>query len=350
MNIAFVNSTKKWGGVKTWTLEFAARLQQAGNYVYIYGRQPEFIAKAQNVGLQSSNVTFGPDFNPLAILFFLREFKKHKIETVVLNVGKDLATAGLAAKMLGLPIVQRIGLPNDIAPKAKAKWLHKILNPYFLCPCEFIADGFCACLPWVNNTRVKVILNGKTPSDKPVTANTPRKLIVTQQINPDKDHKTLLRALSMVKTPFMLEIVGRGSCENELKALAHELGLQDKIIWRGFSSNVEELLGQADIFLLASLCEGLPNTLLEALSVGLLPICRNVGGVKEVWPDELDKWLLPFEANAETFGRAIEHALALSDEELLAAKHIARRACTEHCNIEVQAALLERWLREIVKK
>lgn len=350
MNIAFVNSTKKWGGVKTWTLEFAARLKQAGNSVYIYGRQPEFIAKAENMGLEARAVNFGMDLSPMTVAFFTRQFKMHNIEIVVLNVGKDLSTAGLAAKMLGLPIVQRIGLPGDIAPKAKAKWLHKILNPHFLCPCQYIADGFCETLPWVNRDRVKVVLNGKTPSNRPVKTNFPRKLIVTQQINPDKDHKTLLRALTLVKTPFVLEVVGRGSYEEKLKDLACELGLQDKIIWRGFSCNVEELLEQADIFLLASLCEGLPNTLLEALSIGLLPVCRDVGGVKEVWPAKLNDWLLPLEADAPAFARAIERALALSDEELLAAKQLARQTCQENCNLEVQAALLDSWLRKIAIK
>ena len=46
MNIAFVNSTFGWGGVKTWYLQFAERLAKRGNHVFVYGRQPEFIDAA----------------------------------------------------------------------------------------------------------------------------------------------------------------------------------------------------------------------------------------------------------------------------------------------------------------
>ena len=54
MNIAFVNSTFGWGGVKTWYLQFAERLAKRGNHVFVYGRQPEFIdaaRKTKNINL-----------------------------------------------------------------------------------------------------------------------------------------------------------------------------------------------------------------------------------------------------------------------------------------------------------
>ena len=47
MNIAFVNATIRWGGVKTWTLDFGESLRDKGHAVFIYGRQPEFIEAAR---------------------------------------------------------------------------------------------------------------------------------------------------------------------------------------------------------------------------------------------------------------------------------------------------------------
>jgi hypothetical protein len=62
MNIAFINSTHKWGGVKTWILDFAQELSKKTHRIYIYGRQKEFINKSLKFGLDAQKVNFGIDF------------------------------------------------------------------------------------------------------------------------------------------------------------------------------------------------------------------------------------------------------------------------------------------------
>ena len=351
MNIAFVSSTKKWGGVKTWYLEYALLLQGSGHTISMYARQPEFLEKAARCLKNVSAVDFGIDFNPAAILRFYREFKRSRVDVVIVNVGKDLSTAGVAARMLGIPVIQRIGLPDDIRPAARPRLLHRYVDPFFLCPCAYIAEGLLKGQPWLNASRVKVILNGKIPSSHRLTVKRPLRLIATQQLNQDKGHLTLLKAAADLRDEnFTLDIVGSGKIEAELKQAAFELGLSDKVIWHGFSSNVEAKLEQADIFLLASLSEGLPNTLLEALAAGLIPICRDVGGVKEVWPQSMARWMLPYEADHLDFAQKIRNALQLPDDELLALKTAARHTCETVCNQIEQAKLLEQWLLEIIEK
>ena len=87
MNIAFVNSTFGWGGVKTWYLQFAERLAKRGNHVFVYGRQPEFIDAARKRVGHGEQVSFGADLNPSALRFFYNEFKKHDIDVVITNIG-----------------------------------------------------------------------------------------------------------------------------------------------------------------------------------------------------------------------------------------------------------------------
>lgn len=109
----------------------------------------------------------------------------------------------------------------------------------------------------------------------------------------------LLRALSRVSEPFELHIWGKGREEEGLRRLVQELGLSDCIVWHGFSMNIMDDLQVGDIFLLASYSEGLPNTLLEGMAAGLLPITREVGGVAEVIPEALRRWMLPYEAKED---------------------------------------------------
>lgn len=57
--------------------------------------------------------------------------------------------------------------------------------------------------------------------------------------------------------------------------------LNERIIYLGERSDVRDLLAESDAFCLPSIWEGMPVTLLEALSVGCIPICSPVGGIPE---------------------------------------------------------------------
>ena len=104
--------------------------------------------------------------------------------------------------------------------------------------------------------------------------------------------------------------------------------------------NIMDNLQVGDIFLLASYSEGLPNTLLEGMAAGLLPITREVGGVAEVIPEALRRWMLPYDLFAETISAAIN----LPDTELLKLREWARETCRTRFDIDVQAEKLENWL------
>lgn len=58
--------------------------------------------------------------------------------------------------------------------------------------------------------------------------------------------------------------------------------LTERIVYLGERSDVRDLLAESDAFCLPSIWEGMPVTLLEALSVGCIPICSPVGGIPEV--------------------------------------------------------------------
>ena len=356
MNIAFVNATIRWGGVKTWTLDFGESLRDKGHAVFIYGRQPEFIEAARRRVGHGERMNFGADLNPLTIRRFCRIFRENAIDVVIVNIEKDLATAGAAARLLGIPTVQRIGLPTDIPHRLKTRLLHAWIRPRFLCPCRYIAEGFLRLLPYVRENDVRVVLNGKKPvaSDAACRLHAPRRFVCTQQLSHDKGHAVLLRAFAELRArrpdlDFEVHVHGTGKEEAPLKTLCSRLHLDASVVWRGFSSSVQDTLPENDIFLLASLSEGLPNTLLEGMAAGLLPICRDVGGVREVLSPGLDPWVLPFDADEHAFCAAMTAALDLSDDALLDLRREARaqRNCFD---LESRADELAAWLGTLTDK
>lgn len=347
MRIAWINTTIKWGGVKTWMLAFAREMRERGHENFAWARPGVFIDRCRVELGHGEALSFGPDFNPLAVARFAREFGSKRIDAVVINVGKDLTTAGVAARLLNIPVVQRIGLPNDIAPKRHVRWTHQWVRPHFLCPCRFIAEGFRRRLSYVRQEDVHVLLNGKTPAAACPPPGSPRRLVMTSQLNAEKAHMTVLEALRDVPEDFRLKIVGTGNLDAELQEHARAWGLAERVTFRGFRADVEAELAAADVFVLSSQSEGLPNTLLEAMACGVLPVSRDVGGVREIWPPELEEFLLPPKAGPGEFREALRRVLTLSDEELQRRKEQARTACRERFHFKKQAQAFEAWLAGI---
>ena len=80
-----------------------------------------------------------------------------------------------------------------------------------------------------------------------------------------------------------LIILGQGILENELKKQSKALGLQNKVRFIGFCNNPWQWYAGADIFLLPSRWEGMPNSALEALVCGTPVIAtEESGGIKEI--------------------------------------------------------------------
>src|SRR6185503_9467291 len=80
-----------------------------------------------------------------------------------------------------------------------------------------------------------------------------------------------------------LTIIGKGALRDSLVRQCAVLGLEDCVTFSGFQSNPYPFLQKADVFVLTSRYEGLPNALLEALALGTPAVSVNCpGGVSEL--------------------------------------------------------------------
>tara|TARA_B110000438_G_scaffold270081_1_gene286969 strand:+ start:7336 stop:8439 length:1104 start_codon:yes stop_codon:yes gene_type:complete len=70
--------------------------------------------------------------------------------------------------------------------------------------------------------------------------------------------------------------------KNELNNQILSIALNEKIKLLGFQSNTIKILRQSSVFVLPSLSEGLPNTILEAMSIGIPVVASNVGGIPDL--------------------------------------------------------------------
>lgn len=98
------------------------------------------------------------------------------------------------------------------------------------------------------------------------------------ELNDNKNHEVVIKALSkMEEKPYYI-IVGKGDKKDYLQSLVNELGLQDNVIFAGFRQNVVDFYDAADVFIFPSFREGLSVALMEAMASGLPVVCGKIRG------------------------------------------------------------------------
>ena len=102
---------------------------------------------------------------------------------------------------------------------------------------------------------------------------------------PQKDPLTLVQTAKLV-LDVLPEIrfvwCGEGEMREETEALAKKLGIHSAFHFLGFRSDVKDIMNTFDVFLLSSIFEGLPYTLLEAMALGLPLVATDVVGSRDV--------------------------------------------------------------------
>lgn len=288
MNIAFVTSTKRWGGVKTWIMEFSKELSKTDN-VYIFTRDVKLWEQAVKNGIKCYIVKFGFDYNPLAILKFIYLFKNLDVDIVCMNVQKEIRTAGIAAKILKIPLIHRVGLKTDILDKFDFRLTHKFLVHKILVPSKIMKDELIEKFSFIKGDDIKVIYNGKNVSfEKHENIHKPVKFLITSKVEPAKGHDYLLPVLKSLKDVgynFIFDIYGEGGLFEWASAFIKDNGLSGNVFMKGFVTDLKDKISDYDFGVLTSFSEGFPNVILEYMASGLPVISTDVSGIKEIVED-----------------------------------------------------------------
>ena len=149
-----------------------------------------------------------------------------------------------------------------------------------------------------------------------VTESTPIVSCVAR-LYPVKGHKYLIDAISTVvdRMPAVhFLFIGDGPLRDSLEVQINEAGLSEVVHLLGARSDVPQLLAISELHVLASLWEGLPNALLEAMAARLPVVSTDVGGCSEVVVNGKTGILVP-PSNAASLANAI---LTLLEDNALA--------------------------------
>ena len=178
----------------------------------------------------------------------------------------------------------------------------------------------------VNHNGIEIM-----PAIQPVKPDPKiRKFVFLGRFIEEKGIMYLLQAIEHLEKsrshPFSVDLYGDGPMLEIIRQTIKEKQLNSVKLY-GFVSpdDVVPCINNYDVFLISSVQEGFPYTLIEALSAGVMVISTDVGGIKEALIDGENGYLVRSK-DPMALAKAMEKAIELSNEELYEFKERARQS------------------------
>jgi glycosyltransferase involved in cell wall biosynthesis len=173
------------------------------------------------------------------------------------------------------------------------------------------------------------------------------RLGIVGRLTKQKGHADLLQAIKIAQTtrPIHLLVIGAGELESNLREQARTLDIQDRVHFLGSRSDVLGILPHLDLFVSASLWEGFPTVLLEAMAMSVPVVATNVSGSRELVRNGVTGMLVP-PGDPARLAEAIlavindpERARAMANEaRQFASQFTIERAAAHYAEIYKQCA------------
>jgi glycosyltransferase involved in cell wall biosynthesis len=286
------------GGAQSHVRELSVELLRLGHEVTVITGAPGiFTRRLGLVGVPSIHVRslvrpLRPHLDLAALVELGLAFRRLKPDLVCAHTAKAGSLARAAARLQHIPSVFT---PHgwsmfdraSLKPKPFYCWTENLagrLGSRIINVCEFertLAQQFRVCAA----KKLEVVHNGIAEiglaRERPIDAQTPL-IVMVARFAPQKDHTTLLRALSgLLSMEWSLLLVGEGNLEPQVASQIAALGLGRRVRILPLETSVAHLLVTAQIFVLSTNFEALPISILEAMRAGLPVVATNVGGIPE---------------------------------------------------------------------
>lgn len=299
--VCHVISGDLWGGAEAQALGLMQGLSEHAHVCAIVFNRDKLYASIEQSGMPV-DLSDEQALGFAALISRTRSILKQRRPDIVHVHGfKENLVAGIAARLLGIPVVRTHHGRGMVGVKRRYSHIERLnaalLTDSTIAVSEELAKFLRARgLPLRN---LQIIRNGidsgsghhQAPSTKssdgpqarPFTVGTVGRLVTV------KNHKCLLDAFKITCEridPARLIIVGDGPLAGPLAEHAAKLGMTDKVVFAGFRPDVSDCLSSLDVFVLSSFHEGIPMSLLEAMSMDIPVVCTRVGGIPEVITDQ----------------------------------------------------------------
>ena len=363
------------GGAQRFLYDFITHLEpQKYEFLVAAGGDGELLKRLGNKGIKNisiKNFSNVPGFkNILAffeILMLIKNFKPDILYLLSSEAGFTGSIAGSLYRLLSerkIKIIYRIGgwafkEPRNMAIKKIYLWAEKISAP---CKDIIITNSeFDRQLAIKNkiakSEKIVTIYNGLDFNNLKFLPKEEAGIFVESKLSAigyrpsailvgiianlykNKGLEYLILAIAKISNNhrFNAVIIGDGPEKENLKKLIRKHNLENKIFLIGYVDDAHKYLKAFDIFVLSSVKEGQPWTILEAMAAGTPIVATNIAGIAEMIENEKSGLLIE-PADSEALALAIE-------------KMITHPSLAQECAKNALAVLKEKFnLTEMIRK
>lgn len=343
------------GGAQLHVLELACGLQRAGHEVMVFvGGEGPLVER-----LRQRSVPVWPIADLVREIHPIRDLRAlAQLRRAIADFGPDLVTTHSSkAGWLGRAVAAALRIPvifvvhgwlfraGELSPYEQVtrvvEWCAAPLAERLLAVCRYDRDiGVERGIS--SSAHFSVVHNG-IPDLPPGQLRAdprrgPPRIVMVSRFAYPKDPVTVIRALAQLRElDWEFELIGDGPDRPQVEAALRECSLGDRVKLMGTRNDVPERLAAAQLFVLVSMREGFPLSVLEAMRAGLPVVAASVGGISEAVeegrsghlvppadPDALAAALRPLIEDAELRGRYGEAARARFEAEFEFEVHLRR--------------------------
>lgn len=313
MKVCFVMPNMSGGGAQRVVSVLANELSKRGHKVSLLITNTDVIEYSLNEEIEIDVGCAHAAHGPLAQIKYIRCKMKNAENTTFIsfldnqNVFTVLAGLGLSNKV----IVSQRNDPHRAFPDRKymriiSWWIYALADA-----AVFQTLDAKACYPRFAEKKYHIILN-------PLSSNLPerynkgrtKRVVTVCRLNQQKNLYLAIDAFCAFSKAFpeySFEIYGKGELEQSLKGYAKKEGMSNKVIFKGFYKDVFTQIEDAAMFLISSDFEGLSNSMIEAMAMGIPTIATDcpIGGARMVIQNGINGFLVPVR-NQEAMTAAME--------------------------------------------
>ncbi len=320
MNILFLNSLgkSKWGGGEKWMVNAGKGLMGRGHQVAVACIPGSIIhQKSMEFGLNIFHFTIPADiafWKEPALKSFLR---KSNIDVLICCQNKDVKIGARAARKVGTKaIFSRQGIQNLSNKKKYIKPFTQYIDG-IITNTNSIKEIY-ESFGWFSDNFIHVVYNGVeidrevAPIDLHQKYHLPhgsQVVFSAGRLDYQKGFDLLIDVAQKAKEQglnWQVVIAGEGKLKDELNTAAGKKGVSDCFHLVGFTDQVAAHVKGADVFVLPSRYEGMPNALLEAMAMGKASVATGVNGAPELVEDGVSGFLVEPENADQLFAKTRE--------------------------------------------
>lgn len=291
MKIVHAVYSMEMGGAEMLVTQLA-RLQRANGHevaITAYSKLGALGEMLQSEGIPVH--VLGEAHPAKTMLRYWKLFRKMRPDVVHMHNPAPTLQAAPGARLAGARCViatrhSLVSPPYNRAEELKFSVFSRLWLDWIAGICEITCTNLRGA-PGARGSRMVRVYNGVTPieGERVVRSDGEFRLLFVGRLAEIKSLPTLIHAVALAapRLPQLrLTIVGDGVVRTQLETLVDELGLRKHVQFEGQQLGTAGYFREADAFVMSSVSEGLPMSLLQAMSIGLPAVLTDVGGMREV--------------------------------------------------------------------